>query len=197
MARKGKKPPVVDADEAQFYTCPAGHRLPHKTNAGQCSPIHCAGVAKSQRRKIEAKKQVEVGLAPSQEAALASIELAEDEERATKAQKRYQMRKRYLNAPEKLNGAAAEEWADQKLVELLPEAVVDIEWDLKYGNDSERQAARKQVLDATGRGKREGGGGGTQPIIMLVGQGVGPGAQPWLQRVEVKKVGSGEGGEGK
>lgn len=177
--------------------------LPHQTQAGQCSPIHCAGVTDSQKKKRKKKaaevfntgaKQVHVehGLAAKQEERVVALEDAEEETRLTRAQKRHAMKQKALGVPEKLEGAAAEEWADKRLVELLPSAVADVEWDLKYGDDAQRANARKQVLDATGRGKREMGGGGSQPIIMLVGTGVGPGAQPWLQRVDPKKIPGGE-----
>lgn len=148
--------------------------------------------AKKPRVKTPEQQVEELQLAAKESVALATPDDSETEARILRAKRKYELKAKHQAVPEGLEGAAAEEWADKKLVDLLPAAVADVEWDLKYGDDAERQAARKQILDATGRGKREQGGGGSQPIIMLVGAGVGPGAQPWLQRVEPKKIDGGE-----
>jgi len=76
-----------------------------------------------------------------------------------------------LKMPQGLEGADAEEWADKKAVELLPSAMAQIEYDLLYGDDSQRREAARDVLDMTGRRRRDGGGSVTPTIILNLGGG--------------------------
>lgn len=76
-------------------------------------------------------------------------------------------RKHFSTVPKGLVGADAEAWADQKLVSLLPWAVAEVEHQLKFGTNQERERAAQKVLDATGRGKRDASTGSTAPIIVL------------------------------
>lgn len=36
-------PPDVVKMEMKYGKCPKGHVLPHRTNSGRCTPVHCAG----------------------------------------------------------------------------------------------------------------------------------------------------------
>jgi hypothetical protein len=85
-----------------------------------------------------------------------------------------------VKAPQNLTGADAEEWADKKSVDLLPDALAQIEYDLKYGDDGQRREAARDVLDMTGRRRREGGGNVAPTIVLNLG-----GALPW-ERVNEK-----------
>jgi hypothetical protein len=86
--------------------------------------------------------------------------------------------------PQGLTGEAAEQWADKRLVELLPQAVVEAQAMLEMGDDAQRQKAMQQILDSTGRGKREVGGSSAPAIVINVGGGQAASMHPW--RVEAK-----------
>ena len=75
-----------------------------------------------------------------------------------KALVREAIRNKALKVPATLKGGAAEKWADDKLVELLPLAISVYEERLRFGNDEQRFKAAKEVAAATGRGPREAGG---------------------------------------
>lgn len=81
--------------------------------------------------------------------------------------------------PQGLTGTEAEQWADRRMVELLPMAIAEFEYLLRYGDEAQRERAASKVLDANGRGKREAMMGGSQPIIILTG--VNPSSVPWAQ----------------
>jgi hypothetical protein len=89
-----------------------------------------------------------------------------------------------MKTPMGLKGADAEEWADAQLNEALPEAVAELRFQLKYGDDKQRMDAARDVLDATGKRRRDGGAGGGATIIVNVG------ALPWEKKRE--KVTDGE-----
>lgn len=76
-----------------------------------------------------------------------------------------------LKMPEGLSGADAEDWADKKAVELLPQAMAQIEYDLKYGDDSQRREAARDVLDMTGRRRRDGMVASAPTIVLNLGGG--------------------------
>jgi hypothetical protein len=76
-----------------------------------------------------------------------------------------------LKLPPNLSGADAEEWADRKAVELLPHALAQIEYDLLYGDDGQRREAARDVLDMTGRRRRDGGGNVAPTIVLNLGAG--------------------------
>lgn len=76
-------------------------------------------------------------------------------------------RQALLDMPQNLKGADAEKWSDEKIVEMLPLAVAEVQYQLEYGDDGQRMKAAEKILDATGRGKRDGGGGATSPIVMI------------------------------
>jgi hypothetical protein len=157
-------------------TCPNGHSLPNFTPKGQCTPVHCAAETKTvrgkQKRALETKPPPERALAPAlgeteanQTAVLARNEFLL---KSAHAVGRDLARRKLLGFPEgPLQGAEAEEWADKKIVEMLPLAVAELEFQLKYGDDEMRAKAANKILDATGRGKRENGAGAVAPIIMI------------------------------
>jgi hypothetical protein len=153
--------------------CPAGHKLPHQTKAGQCTPLYCAAKMKAPKApKVKREPAAtDPATAPADDGTEKLIAL-----RRSKADAWAQL----VPVPQGLAGAEAEEFADKKLIELLPYAVADLERDLKFGTDEQRVKARDKVLDATGRGKSDKAFGGGAPIIML---NMTPGQIPWAQRV--------------
>lgn len=63
-------------------------------------------------------------------------------------------------------------WADKRGVQLLPLAIAEKEFMLKYGNDEQRERAADKVLAMNGRLNREGAVSGGAAIILHIG-GVG------------------------
>jgi hypothetical protein len=67
---------------------------------------------------------------------------------------------------------------------MLPLAIADVEADLRWGDDTQRATARRQVLEATGRGRRDGIGGGSGPSIVIIANNPnGTIDLPWAQKV--------------
>ena len=86
--------------------------------------------------------------------------------------------------PQNLTGDAATEWAQKKLVDLLPEAVASLQWDLRYGSPKVRSEAADKVLRANGLDKREASQGGGGLIILNLSQT--DSNIPWLERLNKK-----------
>jgi hypothetical protein len=86
--------------------------------------------------------------------------------------------------PKGLIGDAAIEWAQKKLVDLLPEAVASVQWDLRYGTDKVRSEAADKVLRANGLDKREASQGGGGLIVLNIGTEASK--IPWLERLNKK-----------
>lgn len=186
--------------ESQFGRCPKGHAIPHRTNKGNCTPLFCAG-SKSGASRAEQKAKKE-GLEPTQIVRqgvkelttqdlgeVDELELSETSSRIMKASTRHKARLAFLKVPETFSDPKErEKWVEDKKQELLPLALADVEYSLKLGDQQERERARREVLDMTGHGKREGGGGSTSPLIMLVGVSGNPAENPWVRRVEAKNL---------
>lgn len=60
-------------------------------------------------------------------------------------------------------------WADKRGVQLLPLAIAEKEFMLKYGNDEQRERAADKVLAMNGRLNREGTVSGGAAIILHIG----------------------------
>jgi len=186
LGRKGKKP------EGALY-CPGAHRLPRDG----CTPVYCltqrTGTGGKGRRnpQTEARKEaaLKAGSAPLKDlGAVAPINtgaesLAHQHEgrhieaiRASLASGKHAARRALVPAPEGLHGGDAEEYAQKKLVEMLPEAVANLEYDLKYGDDKQRSEASHKVLAANGMANREQAGNMVPPIVLNF-----TGVLPWMQ----------------
>ena len=70
-------------------------------------------------------------------------------------------------------------WVEEKKQALVPHALADVEIALKTGSISQRERARKDVLDMTGHSQGEQLGPQT-PLIMIV---QGEGRLPWVRKV--------------
>lgn len=103
----------------------------------------------------------------------------------------YLKRKALARIPEEaLGDDQATEWAKGKLTQMLPEAVAQVQWDLRYGSDKVRSEAAQKVLAANGMDKREAAVTRVTPQI-IVNIGTGDTKAPWLERLkrDVKKEG--------
>jgi hypothetical protein len=160
------------APKKKTISCPKGHPLPRKVKGGaQCTPLDCADEVKA------------LAVIPERNVAAAP---GEDED-AVKEQRKLALRKSQLIArreivpiPEGLEGEGAEKWADKRIVDLLPVAVAEIEYQLKFGSDEQRERAASKIMDANGRGKQEKSVGSNQQIIINLPAGA---QLPWAQRV--------------
>lgn len=201
--------PMLQRNTGSPLICPKGHRLPRRTAKGACTPVACAGtgenfiagrkhqkpsaekIADNEKRVRQAKKTLEA--APVEAALTVKVQnevAATDEEKALTEvygtlKRRHVIKMAMLEAPVGLTGEAAEQHADAKLVALLPAAVGELEWMLKYGDDKQRENAAKQVLDSTGRGKREVAGASTPSIVINLSPGA---ALPWRTSAQVQVV---------
>lgn len=187
--------------EEKFGRCPKGHALPHRTERGNCNPMMCAGMdspvrdRSDQRKGGKSKSKSPKGsstVVPGdalQTTALAEVdqaiasEMTEAETRIVKAATRHKARMKYVGMPtEWADDKEREKWIESKKRELIPFALAEVEYSLKLGDPSERERARKDVLDMTGHGKREPGGQGGPAQIVIVGMQAG--GLPWVRRVD-------------
>lgn len=101
----------------------------------------------------------------------------------------FQSRLQLAKVPKGLKGDKAAQWAQEKMVELLPEAVANVAHDLRYGTDRQREAATDKVLRANGMDKKDAGTGSTGGLIILqLGSDAAQKEQiPWLQRMNRPK----------
>ena len=143
--------------------CPKGHPSGTRTGGGTCGVRRCG--------------EDSAALMPAKldEDALAKIA---PEEQA------FHTRATLAKLPKDLAGEAATEWATKKLVDLLPEAVASLAWDLRYGTDKVRSEAADKVLRANGLDKREASPGGGGLIVLNIGSEVAK--VPWLERMSKK-----------
>ena len=79
-------------------------------------------------------------------------------------------------------------WADRKSLELLPIALAEVNFNLKFGNDKQRSEAPTQVLDMHGLRRREAAAGQHATIVLNIGGGKEAltDALPWLKREDKK-----------
>lgn len=176
MSRTGKTPPPLgpkrapDKVQKVALECPEGHALPHKTKKGRCTTEWCA---------LEAPEKVPGELTITGKAfnepdatALARSEAAEDlkasvqrlETDARIAEAHRQVRRKVVGVPTQIEDP--EGYAQAKAVSLLPEAMAEIEYQLKYGDDKQRADMADRVLDMTGNRKRDAIAGGGQTIVL-------------------------------
>lgn len=163
-------------------SCPGGHELPHTTQRGSCTPLRCAetGSKAPFTDVVAAKKR-----APAREER-AIKPVKEADEGFEEADVHFQLRARKLGLPLAMDGDASEAWATKRLDELRAVAVADMEWDLKYGNEQQRREARRDLLDATGMRKKEGGGNIVPSMTIVFGSDMQ--APEWLKRAATQQI---------
>jgi hypothetical protein len=145
-------------------TCPSGHDLATQTGKLKCTKVRCAQ-ATAERPKGALDLDALAKLGPAEAA--------------------FQSRKSIAKMPSNLKGDAATKWAAEKMVELLPEAVANVAYDLRYGTEKQREAATERVLKANGMDRKEANNGGSHGLIVLQ-LGEGDAKIPWLQRMSPK-----------
>lgn len=157
-------PPQALEQESGPRLCPNGHKVRSKFGGKMCSGISCG---KDRADKIKAER-VALG---------ALVKVAERD-------RPYDDRRRLAKLPEGLKGDEATKWAQEKLIELLPEAVASVAFDLRYGTDKQRETATDRVLKANGLDRRD-APSATQGGLIVLNLGQGPQAEkvPWLQRM--------------
>lgn len=223
MSDKKKEEPRALRD----LRCPQDHVLPNMTARGQCTPVYCAnedgavgmhqpqvGNKKTKHQlKLEAVAKAAIGLAAptpyikellpgeglAEDAAhgAAAISRADQMTKIGHAAGRLAARRQFAKLPFHLTGVEAENWADKRLVELLPDAVAELQYQLQLGDDGMRERAAARILDANGRGKKDNGNQGGNPIIIIGGVTL-PWAQPAKAKAQVVDVtpSKGEGSDG-
>lgn len=154
--------------------CPKGHKLPNTAEFGQCTPLYCGGDKDDTASigKVKKAKARKVRKVPPTEGALTLPDNNEDEIAVRSARSRQD----FVKMPQDLEGAAAEAWADAKMVNLTPLALAELEYQLVLGDNDERWRAAKQVLESTGRGKKEQSVNGASPILIINGAAL---IKPW------------------
>lgn len=175
---KAMPPGVLEAEKA-FHRCPGGHALPNHTKHGQCTPIYCALTRDD--ADDETPEEAEERVARGKEKKDSEKEL--EQKRLMRTQMRAQMRAELVPVPGNLKGGDAEAWTGQRMVELSPYALAEMEFQLKYGDDEQRARAAARILDSTGHGKKDLATGGATIVINMSGQGASLGAVlPWRQQ---------------
>lgn len=166
--RKAKGP------HGQELKDPLSHAEKNRKRVLVASPT----LAGEQVRQADALAKVAADAAPATES---------DDKTASqlaKAVAKRAMRRNLVPVPEGLDGADAEEWAQKKAVQLLPDAAAELEYQLKYGDDSQRREAARDVLDMNGMRRRESGGNNAPTIILNLGNT----KLPWEQKTDEKVV---------
>jgi hypothetical protein len=128
-----------------------GHKVRSKFGGKMCSGISCG---KDRADKIKAER-VALG---------ALVKVAERD-------RPYDDRRRLAKLPEGLKGDEATKWAQEKLIELLPEAVASVAFDLRYGTDKQRETATDRVLKANGLDRRDAPSAQGGLIVLNLGPG--------------------------
>lgn len=138
--------------------CPGGHTLP---NPG-CSPVACVekgAVALDKVKKEPLDNKLEFAIA------------------------RKEAREALVPVPD-LKGADAEEHVESRSVNLMPRALAEMEYQLNYGDNTERINAARDIMRMNGRLNRDAPTGVGPTIIINTSNGEMQ--LPWLPRKEEK-----------
>lgn len=186
---------VTDFSSFTRLFCPKKHPLPNTTKYGQCTPLHCPLDLPVDEFPHEPAIKLPSNILPvAAEAAETIAVIAEethiDEALATTAKRkqlqdlshaagRSAARKAFFKVPTNMDAPTAEAWAQAKAVSLLPDALAELEYQLKLGDDTMRRDAARDILDINGMRKRDSPGNGGATIILNLG-----GKElPWAQKV--------------
>jgi hypothetical protein len=154
---------VTEAPKKPTTMCPKGHPVQTAFGRSRCSKVRCGQDAAAER-----------GPSTLDLDALAKLDPAEAA---------FQSRQQMAGVPKGLTGDKATEWAQAKMADLLPEAVANVAYDLRYGTDKQREAATERVLRANGMDRKDSNSGGQHGLIVLQ-LGAGDEKIPWLQRMQ-------------
>jgi len=109
------------------------------------------------------------------------------------------LRNQLVPMPAGLKGGDAEKYGADKLVEMIPLAVQEIEYRLRFGDDDARNDAARDVLDANGLRRKEALQVGAPTIVLNFGEAQAGGHSfPFLKRSNDAKepAGTSTGSEG-
>jgi hypothetical protein len=169
--------------------CPGGHAVGTKWERRACTELTCAEkppVPLTSRADAKAKAIVELPPQPKGRRLSA-------EEVPAELKTRHELfleRVKVAGLPATLAGEKAVQWSQEKLTEMLPEAVANIQWDLRYGTAKERADATEAVLKANGVAQKEAAQGSAPTIVFHLGDSIKD--VPFLQRAADGKKASGK-----
>lgn len=182
--------------EPQFDKCPKGHILPN----GDCTPLFCgneagkAGLRALKKSKVQLprpKNQLPAEFAEQKElppSVQTDAALTREHTVVSSAAARHKVRREFMKVPEGLQGADADKYVEEKLVELGPLAIAEIEYILRYGGDEQRYKAAKDVLAASGHGPKE-AAAAVGALIVLTGDAtVAPWKKGKVQVIDAKPL---------
>ena len=143
-------------------TCPKGHAVGTKWDERTCTKLTCAeqpaqlkpGYVPKTKKKYDPPPEVAERSKPPTEA-------------LTPAHALFVERVTMAGVPAGLSADEALAWSQRKLQELLPEAVAELQFQLRYGNDKQRFEAVDRVLNANGVAKKEVANGPTGPTVIV------------------------------
>lgn len=174
--KKPAKPATTPADEVQAKVKRAARKM--RTDVAEVAEEAAATPHDDVRELVPALGGSHEDVALQS----ASAEHAEHVGKLGRSAGRLAARRAFLKVPTGLTGADAEAYADKKLVDLLPFAVAEYEYQLLFGDEGQRERAAAKILDATGRGKREASAQANSPIIIVnAGGNAGVQSLPWVQ----------------
>lgn len=134
-------------------SCPGGHKLPR---AG-CSPMVCVeSVTSLSRAKVQRK--------------MPNREEGDARENIQFSIARRKVREELVPVPQ-LSGAEAEEYVEKEKVDLLPQALAEVKFQLLYGDDKQRIEAGRDVLRMNGMLNRDAPTGTQATVIVQMGPG--------------------------
>lgn len=161
--------------------CPKGHELPHSGEAGRCTTTWCGAVASTALVNVKASPKSGptsgVGFGGDEEKGQTEagvVKAAERDVMYAQARARVRAKALGLDTLARPTDDDLEGYALKKATSLLPEAMAEIEYQLKYGNDGQRKEAALDVLDMTGNRKRDAVGGGAHTIYLTFAPGDAP-----------------------
>lgn len=157
--------------------CPKGHEVGFKIGDRLCTARCCA---EDPPPFLAAQKTKEQLLAEAKTATKAPKPNKEDE--LIPGHAAYLQRIKTAGVPAGLVGDKAVEWSQAKLLEMLPEAVANIQHDLRYGSAKERTEAAMTVLKANGVAQKDAVNATTPTIILQLGDSLND--VPFLQRIQ-------------
>jgi hypothetical protein len=163
--------------------CPNGHDVGTAWESRKCTQLVCGEKAlpplgkplppKKGKKKYEPPPKLATDRATSPKA-------ADDDDTLTAAHALFLQRVRAAGVPANLGADEAAAWAQKKLAELLPEAVAELQHQLRYGTERQRADAVDRVLNANGMAKKEANNAtGSTIIVNLAGD---MSKIPFLQR---------------
>ena len=154
----------------EFFSCPTGHVLPHRTPFGRCSAVDCLDESDE---FPDGPSGTAAMTAPASSAKPSGAEAALLAEAMAARAARLQILA-VAEAPLPKMTEGPQKWVEQRLADLAPQAVVELELSLKYGTPATRREAAREILDRSGHVKGQRGVDDGKGPVILVQIGVNP-----------------------